>query len=184
MAVPAGPRADAIYDWAGRFVQEWVRNHCDHNTATVLDVGAGWGKYRDLLPEFTMDACEIWPTNVTQEELVSRYRSVFIGDICDLVNEWSCDYTVVIFGDVLEHLTTERAQATLNKLYTCCDYVLVIVPFLYEQDEVDGNPYEKHEQADLTPVIMSQRYPELELLQIEYHDDEPFKGFYLGADDE
>lgn len=181
MAAPKdGWRYASTYDWAGTRVQEWVRNRYDAKTSTILDVGAGWGKYRDLLPEFTMDACEVWPPYIAEEDLLSRYRIVFVGNICDVIeyDSWNYTYDVVILGDVLEHLPRLDAQIMLRRLLECTREVLIIVPFLYVQDEVGGNPYERHEQDDLTPELMTQEYPELRLIEIEYHDDEPFKGFY------
>jgi len=41
---------------------------------------------------------------------------------------------------------------------------MIAVPFLYEQGEWEGNVYETHHQPDLTPAIMQERYPELNLL--------------------
>ena len=38
------------------------------------------------------------------------------------------------------------------------------VPYLWEQGPEFNNPYEIHLQPDLTPEIMSERYPSLKLL--------------------
>jgi hypothetical protein len=38
------------------------------------------------------------------------------------------------------------------------------VPFLWPQDDYDGNPYEVHIQDDLTREIFAARYPDLEVL--------------------
>ena len=42
--------------------------------------------------------------------------------------------------------------------------MIVTVPYMYEQDEVDGNIYEIHKQADLTKEKVLERYPMLEYL--------------------
>jgi hypothetical protein len=180
-------RSLATYDWGGLHVRDWVTTNYAPIGSTLLDVGAGWGKYRDLLPEYVMDACEIWPDNVRRENLYERYRNVFVGDIYDVVHgrAWGRNhrYTVAILGDVLEHLPSLRAQSVIAALVGCCSEVLVVVPFLYVQDEVDGNLYERHEQDDLTQEVMAQRYRELTLLDVEWRNGRPFKGFYLGRTD-
>ena len=42
--------------------------------------------------------------------------------------------------------------------------MIVSVPFLYEQDMIDGNPYQIHKQADLTPELFDKRYPGFDIL--------------------
>jgi hypothetical protein len=179
MASPSiDSRYDATYDWAGTRVRTLVISTYDPVETTILDVGAGWGKYRDLLPEYRcMDACEIWKPYIEGEDLHSRYRHVFDVDIVDLValDTWHPGrYDLVIMGDVLEHLTRPRAQFVVSRLGAA----LVVVPFLYPQNEVDGNPHEVHWQSDLTPSKMELLYPELELLDIENRGNRPFKGLY------
>lgn len=130
-------------------------------TSTILDVGAGWGKYGQLLREYSLDACEIWEPYVYDNNLWSLYETVYVQDICDLNFEW---YDVVIFGDVLEHIERSRAVALLTDIYSKAGEIYVGLPFEYPQGEVDGNPYEEHKQDDLTPELMGQEYPMLELM--------------------
>lgn len=144
----------STYDWAGLRVQWEIITHYD-TSAELLDVGAGWGKYRDLLPEHTMDAVEIWQPYVEQERLHERYRDVIVGDICDVELRW---YDVIILGDVFEHLTVEQATELLPRLWAACDEIYVAVPFEYEQGIENGNPYEVHQQPDLNERVMSLRY--------------------------
>lgn len=177
-------RHDEVYDWAGLRVRNLVRAR-HGTTASVLDVGAGRGKYRLLLHDYTdVDACEIWSSTVIDENLRSLYRSVYICDVYDLVttSNWNdVWYDAVIMGDVLEHMTVERATTTLTRLGEQSTDVVVVVPYLYPQDEEDGNVYQRHIQDDLTPELMTVRYPTLQLLAIETRDQRPFKGIYLGS---
>ena len=77
---------DEIYDWAGRFVQNLVRAEF-RLTTSILDVGAGQGKYRYLLHEYdAMDACEAWPPTIQRYELWSLYRDVFNTDVQTFVD--------------------------------------------------------------------------------------------------
>lgn len=176
-------RWQAIHDWAGLLVRRWMIQHHDPNETTVLDVGAGWGKYRELLPEYAkMDAVEVWRPTVDDEDLRVRYRNVFATDVYELVRSpgWlESYYDVVILGDVLEHLTRERAQTTLSRVRERCDDVIVVLPYLYAQDEEDGNPYQVHRQDDLTPELVAAEYPELRLVAVETRDWRPFKGLYV-----
>ena len=168
-------RLKATYDWGGLAVQGWVYSHLDLD-AQILDVGAGWGKYRDLLPDYeNMDAVEIWDPYVESESLAARYRQVYTMDVADMHPHLMGIYDVVIFGDVLEHLKQQDAFDVLDR----CFQALVIVPFLFEQGEEQGNPYEAHLQPDLTMDVMERRYPMLRLEGVEIRDGHPFKGFYL-----
>ena len=164
-------RYAAMYDWAGIQIFNLVRQNYAPERTTILDVGAGWGKYHFLLPDYTMDACEVWKPYIIQENLESLYREVFNTDICDLDVEF---YDVIIMGDVLEHIETGRAQDLIKRLYWRCDEMYVVVPYRYPQGEVHGNHFEIHHQDDLTPEIMGERYPELQLIA----DDEQ-KGIYV-----
>lgn len=177
-------RVAEIYDWAGLLVRDYVSTFYPTD-AQILDVGAGQGKYRLLLPRHTrFDACEIWEPTVDAEGLRTLYRAVFVRDVVDLVGEswWDQDpYDLVIMGDVLEHLTVDDAQLVLRRVAGVHADVLVVVPFMYPQDEEDGNVYQRHIQDDLTPTLMATRYPSLQLVALETRDWLPFKGIYVGG---
>lgn len=166
MAAPANEpsRYDAMYDWAGRTIFNLVRDRFNPHTDTILDVGAGWGKYGYLLPDFKMDACEIWGPYIEEDMLWKKYRHVIQKDICDVdfTHEQAGRYSVIILGDVLEHIEEHRAKKLIVYLLTVCDELVVAVPYKYRQDAGE-NPFEEHKQNDLTPEIMEQRYPGLRL---------------------
>lgn len=180
---PSVERHAATYDWAGTLVHQLV--HRDHNplTTRILDVGAGWGKYRDLLPEYRMDACEIWQPYVDENNLTARYDNVYNVDVCELslTRGGLPRYDLVILGDVLEHIPRPRAVELINDLCTVTADVLVVVPYLYPQGEEEGNPYEEHVQDDLTPELMAHAYQELRLIKLESRAFTPFKGLYRKA---
>lgn len=152
---------EAMNDWAGLFIQKEVRRTYSSYKA-VLDVGAGWGKYRFLLPEYRMDACEIWQPYIEKDNLNYWYGQVFNKDICDFKFEY---YDILIFGDVFEHIERERAKELLEYAWPRCEQMFISIPFQYQQGEVDGNIYETHLQADLTPELMAKEYPLLKLLK-------------------
>jgi hypothetical protein len=177
-------RFDAIFDWAGLLVRDYVLTHFDA-TARVLDVGAGQGKYRLLLRAYpNVDGCEIWEPTVEREQLRMLYRQVFVCDFVDLVTSTWWDgghYDLVIMGDVLEHMSRANAHVALNRVLDAGVDTVVVVPYTYPQDEEDGNVYQRHIQDELTPESMAVEYPRLQLLALETRDWRPFKGLYVGS---
>lgn len=134
----------------------WIKENFEKGSE-CLDVGACNGKWYDLLGDyFIMDAVEIWPPNIHKYELMKKYRMVFGSDIKFYKY---VHYDLIIFGDVLEHMTVEDAQAVVDYARDRCDNMLIAVPFLYEQGAKNGNPYEIHLQADLTPELFNERFP-------------------------
>lgn len=131
--------------------------------AKVLDVGAGCGTYWYLLHDYykTIDAVEVFKPNIENYKLKDKYHKIYNIDIKNLKYD---NYDIIIFGDVIEHLEINEAQEVLKYAYNHCKEMIVAVPYELEQDEVGGNTYEIHKQADLTDKIMKQRYPYLKLL--------------------
>lgn len=129
----------------------------------VLDVGAGEGTYYNLLKEYfeNIDAVEVFKPNVEKYDLKNKYKQVFNEDIRDFKYEY---YDLIIFGDVLEHMSTEDAKKVLKYALERSEMVLVAVPYCYKQGIEEENEYEIHVQDDLTKENMLERYPELGLL--------------------
>lgn len=133
-------------------VVAWIRENFSPS-ATILDVGACDGKWRDYLPEYTMDAVEVWTPSA--EAIKDKYRTVINENIVGLKYK---KYDLIIFGDIIEHLSVEDAQSVLKYAKGKCKDLIVAVPFLYPQGELYGNPYERHIQDDLTDEIFNERY--------------------------
>ena len=116
----------------------------------ILDIGAGSGTYSDALKDSDyigiIDAVEIWQPYIDKFELHSKYRNVYESDVRLFDN---FDYDVVIFGDILEHMTKEQALNVWEKVAAQADYALIAIPIIhYHQGELDGNPYEEHVKDD------------------------------------
>ena len=130
--------------------------------STVLDVGACDGIWVNLLKKdghvnhFIFDAVEIYEPNIRLNHLSWKYRQVFNADIRMLDYH---NYDLIIFGDVLEHMTVEEAQACIEYAQDRAEMIVVAVPFRLPQDELYGNPYERHIQDDLTHELFMERYP-------------------------
>ena len=135
---------------------KWILDNLKRGD-TCLDVGAGDGKWAALLKDYLlMDAVEVFWPNIANHELYKKYHNTYIADIRDFKYLY---YDLIIFGDVLEHMSTEDAQRVLNYARPRCNYILVAVPFNWPQGAIYGNPYEVHVQAVLTPEIFNKRYP-------------------------
>jgi SAM-dependent methyltransferase len=131
---------------------------------TVLDVGAGEGTYLSLAHRRGQHwtAVESWEPYVAKYELEKRYDRVIRGDVRSI--EWP-DVDLVIFGDVLEHMTHADALAVWNEARKHSRYILLSIPIVpYPQGPVGGNPYEEHrstwmhgECVELPGVIASRK---------------------------
>lgn len=142
----------------------WVLDHVPDG-GTVLDVGACdgvWAKFLlSLDPDIIIDGVEAYELNVIMHSLHRFYRNVYAMDIDDYRY---AHYDIIIFGDVIEHMTVEKAQRVLTYAWDRCDDMIVAVPYMYPQDAIYGNPWEVHKQPDLTPEIFDERYPGFEPL--------------------
>lgn len=175
MATPTEYK-EALLDYAGLTISRYIRKHLPTDKR-ILDVGAGWGKYRFLLPEYEMDCVEAWQPYVEQNKLDAYYRNVFINDITDFdIKE---HYGAITMGDVLEHISPKEAFGVVDKLCAAADYVCIAVPFEMEQEAVEGNHHEEHLQADLNEEVMKKRFPQLELLEYFKGDNEHIKAIYV-----
>lgn len=146
------------YSFGKAEVCTWVRRHFPVESS-ILDVGAGSGTWRKLLPEYSnMDALEIFEPYLEQ---LRGYRRVICADVRKYEYE---PYDLIVFGDVLEHMSVRDAREVLEYALPRCRDLIVAVPYLYRQGACNGNLYEAHVQDDLTPRIFAERYPELTVL--------------------
>ena len=144
----------------------WVKKNFPRG-CSCLDVGPCDGKWFDLLGDYLkMDAVEIFEPNIEKHNLRNKYRTILCGDIADATYNW---YDLIIFGDVIEHMTVEKAQKVLSYAKPRCLNMIIAVPYLYPQDEIDGNPWERHIQDDLTPEVFNRRYPGFEIISRPTH---------------
>lgn len=140
-------------DFGKDYIVNWIRTRFPTD-AEILDVGACDGKWRNLLHDYpNMDAIEIFPPNA--EYIRPMYREVINADVYDVQYR---DYDLIIFGDVIEHMTVERAQAVLEYAKGSCKDMIVGVPYEYKQGKLYGNPWEEHIQDDLTDTEFVNRY--------------------------
>ena len=136
----------------------WIKANFEKGS-TCLDVGACDGKWSDILGGYlTIDAVEVFEPNVRKHDLKSKYRMVYVDDIRGLKYG---EYDLIIFGDVLEHMSVSEAQAVLEYAWDRCKDLIVAVPYQWINRSHYGNPFEFHIQDDLTPENVLERYPQL-----------------------
>ena len=88
-------------------------------TRSVLDVGAGVGTWYDrLAPHMhaTWDAIEAWQEWVDRCNLRARYDRVFVEDATTMDTSELGQHDLVVYGDVLEHMTHDDAVRTVTRL--------------------------------------------------------------------
>lgn len=129
------------------------------NPQSVLDIGAGFGKYGLLCREYLelwdgrqnyseflrrIDAVEIFGNYVTPVyEFV--YNNTYSQDIVQLAETLNFNYDLVLIIDVLEHLTKERGIVVLTKLLSKNRGLIISTPKKpSDQKDAFDNIYETH----------------------------------------
>ena len=152
-------------------IKSWILEQFN-SADPILDVGPGEGTYYNMLKPLgfvNMSAVEIFEPYIRQFDLRAKYIQVINDNILNISDQVFNRFSLMILGDILEHLTFEEAHGLLTRVIkdTRVRGVIVSVPFLYPQGSVYGNAHEAHEQDDLTPEIMGLRYPYLNCLAID-----------------
>ena len=161
------------YDYGKAEMVFWVKQNFPKGS-TCLDVGACDGKWFELLGDYLqMDGIEIFKPYIDKYHLKQKYKRCLNMDIADFEYEY---FDLIIFGDVIEHMSVEKAQKVISYAMVRCKDVLIGVPWRYIQGEVNGNKYEIHLQDDLTEELFHERYPGFEKL---YEYDKRYAYFHL-----
>lgn len=117
---------------------------------SVLDVGPGAGIYGELcrqVPSIEMVECvEIWEPYIAQFNLTGIYDVVHRMDVREFDD---FDFDVVIFGDVLEHMSRLEALAVYERARRSAKTVIFSIPIIHlPQGPYAGNPHETHVEDD------------------------------------
>jgi SAM-dependent methyltransferase len=112
---------------------------------SVLDVGAGYGKYgvlaREYAPVERLDAIDIAAPRYPV------YDHTYVGDLRAIDRLLPADaprYDLALFLDVIEHLEKPEAMALTDALVRRCARVLITTPLGFRPQEVPGLPFETH----------------------------------------
>lgn len=146
------------YDFFNEEVKGFVEGL--ESSDRILDVGAGAGKYGKLLKKEgrKIDCVEIFTPYLSTFALGEIYDTIFLGSVT-VFKPLKKQYDLAIFGDVIQALTVPQATRVLDDFKKARIPALVIVPYLYPQPIVFGNPYSEHKQDDLTEEVFHERYP-------------------------
>jgi hypothetical protein len=125
---------------------------------TVLDVGAGFGKYGLLAREYSaarrIDAIDANPPRFPV------YDHVYLGDLRAIDALLPADaprYDLALFIDVIEHLEKPEAWTLLDALTRRAGRVLITTPWGFRRQEIPGMPFETHRSGWL-PWEFRKRY--------------------------
>jgi len=131
------------------FNEHYAERVLDLQPGCVVDIGAGDGFYgkltRYLLGGIQLVAIE--PNEGWSHSLMGLYDLLVIQPVEEFLrNAAIVDYihpSLILFGDVLEHLTKDVVYPTLKRAVELFDHVFVIGPVGWQpQDHV--NPWEIH----------------------------------------
>ena len=117
---------------------------------TLLDLGAGAGKYGELAKKINssikLTAVEIEKDYIKNFKLPSIYDEVWNISATDLINPKYYDqiFDVIMIGDIIEHLKKSDGIDLLNFLIYRCRWIILEFPHHYLQNSVDGYQSEAH----------------------------------------
>jgi len=128
------------------------------NPKSLLDIGAGFGKYGVLAREYLelwdgrnqyknwkrrIDGIEIFDSYVNP--LYKIYNNVFIGNAIDILKKNSTGYDLILLIDVLEHFTQGEGKELLQLCKIRGRNVLIATPHVpSSQKSAFGNEHETH----------------------------------------
>jgi len=143
-------------------IKKYLVENFDKNS-TILDVGPGEGTYYNLLNDYFVkfDAVEVWESYINTYGLRTKYDNVYNENILDFEFDY---YDIIIMGDIVEHISRDKAVELIEKIVEKCNQVLLVVPYNLPQGPKGGVKYEEHLQPDLNDEIMEKYYPKLKLL--------------------
>ncbi len=158
---------DAIYEHIRFIVSKMCSLPFARADCFILDVGAGDGGYGRALKDLNVEGLEIHQPYIDEYKLHEVYKKVHC---CDILKFNYNQYDYIILGDVLEHLAVADAVSLISDISSKKIKCLAAVPYLHPQGasfEWQGKKWtvesEIHLQPDLTPQIMKERYPSLEV---------------------
>ena len=131
---------------------------------TILDCGTGSGIYSDLIRdqvrhECRLDGIEVWQPYIDEYLLEKKYDNLIKVDVREH-NDFN--YDLVIFGDILEHMSKEDALSLWDKVSKQAKYALIAIPIIhYPQGPAFGNPYEIHVKDDWSVAEVWDSFPYL-----------------------
>jgi hypothetical protein len=149
-------------------IRLWITEFSS-NVKTVVDLGVGNGTYHklfshksDLLRHARWIGVEVWEPYIIEYDLRNRYNHIENQDVRLIDYQQFAPIDLVFAGDVLEHMTKDEEIELMDKLLTCARRVIISIPIIhFPQDEVEGNPYERHIKDDWSHQEMVETFPQI-----------------------
>jgi len=128
---------------------------------SVLDIGAGFGKYGVLTREYL----ELWDERYEYDRATWRHRidavegygryitplheyvydNIYVGDATQIIPTLQTQYDLALLIDIFEHVEREAGRKLIKDLLKLSKGILICVPSRYgQQGAVFDNPYEIH----------------------------------------
>lgn len=142
----------------------WIMKKIEsHNIKSILDVGAGAGNYVDYINQTRfkgiIDAVEVWQPYIDEFQLKNKYRRVYNQDIREFDR---FNHDLVIFGDILEHMTEQEALDVWDRASKYCAFGVIAIPIIeYHQHAINDNPYEEHVVDDWSHERVMSTFPHI-----------------------
>ncbi len=117
---------------------------------TALDIGAGAGKYgeliKEIIPTSKVTAIEIESDYINQFSLNNIYDEVWNINVMDLISPkyYEHNFDLVMIGDIIEHLRKSDGIDLINYLVYRSKWILIEFPHHYLQNAVGGYSSEAH----------------------------------------
>jgi len=132
--------------------KEWVLEKIKQiKPRHILDVGTGSGVLEEIVRKnfersIRIDGIEAWAPYVEEFRLMERYDNLFNVD----ARQWPAwDYDLVMFGDVLEHMSESDSVKLWDQMSKQAKNAIITIPIIhYPQGASFGNPYEIHHEED------------------------------------
>jgi cyclopropane fatty-acyl-phospholipid synthase-like methyltransferase len=149
-------------------IREWIEEF-SLEVHTVMDLGVGEGTYHKffcrknpILKHAKWIGIEVWQPYIELYSLETTYNHIEQNDIRLVDYQKFGTIDLVFAGDVLEHMTKEEAVSLIKKLSANAKRVIISIPIVhYPQDEVDGNPFERHVKDDWSHQEMLETFPQI-----------------------
>lgn len=120
------------------------------NSTNFLDLGAGAGKYGELVkaivPQAKTIAVEIESDYIERFSLGKIYDEVWNMSVLNLISPEYYDkaFDLVMVGDIIEHLKKSDGTDLVNYLVYRSKWIIIEFPHHYLQNAVDGYDSEAH----------------------------------------
>lgn len=148
-------------------IVSWINSKDKFNK--ILDVGCGEGTYPTLLKKKCNTVkntewwgIEAWKNYIDQFNLKSKYNHIINEDVRKVDWNKMPDFDLIIFGDILEHMTKQESQTVISHALKKTKYVLISIPIIFSpQGEYEGNPFEIHVKPDWSHDEVLNSFPNI-----------------------